>query len=462
MGNGLHGGARLIKQRRTARACMGISALSLLMAALSGAPPPGQPVEESRKALDLLLAARYSEFGELLTEEAKEKLTPEVLRDRVGAEIKSFGTLQEVGEPRTMKSGNTDIVSFPVRFSTTRVNIQLNLDEAGEITALSFRSPNDPLPQVWTRPIYSKPDLFRERDITVGADQWKLDGKFTFPSAKGPFPVVVLVHGPGPNDLDESIYATRIFADIAEGLASRGIAVLRYDKRTSVYGKEMSTIPFTLREETIEDAVRGIAVARRQPEVDPARVFVLGHSLGGYATPRIARQDGKLAGAILLAGNARHIEDISLAQTEFMLKAKGGASPDEQKRLDLLKAQVVKIKSLASDKDNPPTLMGLPTAYFIDLKGYDPAAEARRLAIPMLLLQGERDFQVTIEDFDLWKTGLAGAKDITFHSYPALNDLFIAGEGAPSPLEYRKAANVTPEVIEDIAVWVTARKRGPL
>jgi hypothetical protein len=377
----------------------------------------------------------------------------------MGAELKSFGTLQEVGQPRTLKSGSTDIVSFPVRFSNNRLNIQFNLNEAGEISGLNFRPPYDPLPQVWTRPLYSKPDLFLERDITVGTDQWKLDGKFTFPSGKGPFPVVVLVHGPGPNDLDESIYATRIFADIAEGLASRGITVLRYDKRTSVYGHEMSTIPFTLREETIEDAVRAIALARRQPEVDPGRVFVLGHSLGGYATPRIARQDGKLAGAIMLAGNARHIEDISLAQTEFMLKAKGGASPDEQKRLDLLKTEVARVKSLTPGKDNPPTLMGLPTAYFLDLKGYDPAAEARRLAIPLLLLQGERDFQVTMEDFSLWKTGLAGAKDITFHSYPALNDLFIAGEGPPSPLEYRKAANVSPEVIEDIAAWIAARKR---
>jgi dienelactone hydrolase len=459
MGNGLHAGTNMIKQRRTARACAGISALSLLIAALSGAPPAAQPVEQSRKALDLLLASRYSEFGELLSAEAKEKLTPEFLRDRVGAEIKSFGTLQDVGQPRTMKSGSTDIVSFPVRFSNNRVNIQLNLNEAGEISALNFRSPNDPLPQVWTRPSYSKPDLFQDRDITIGTDQWQLDGKFTFPSGKGPFPAVVLVHGPGPNDLDESIYATRIFADIGEGLASRGIAVLRYDKRTSVYGQEMSTIPFTLREETIDDAVRAIAIARRQPEVDPGRVFVLGHSLGGYATPRIARQDGKLAGAIMLAGNARHIEDISLAQTEFMLKAKGGASPDEQKRLDLLKTEVAKVKSLAPGKDNPPTLMGLPTAYFLDLKGYDPAAVAHRLDIPMLLLQGERDFQVTMEDFGLWKTGLAGAKDITFHSYPALNDLFIAGEGPPSPLEYRKAANVSPEVIEDIAAWIGAGKR---
>jgi dipeptidyl aminopeptidase/acylaminoacyl peptidase len=248
-------------------------------------------------------------------------------------------------------------------------------------------------------------------------------------------------------------------ADIAEGLASRGIAVLRYDKRTKIYGAQMSDMAFTLQQETIEDAVRALDLVRHQPEVDPGRVFVLGHSLGGYAVPRIAKQDGKLAGAIVLAGSARHIEDISLAQTEYLLKAKGGASPAEEKRLDLMKAEAAKIRSLEAGKDSPPILLGLPSAYFLDLKNYDPAAEARKLAIPMLFLQGERDFQVTMEDFGLWKAGLAGAKNVTFQSYVTLNNLFIAGEGPASPVEYRKGGNVAPAVIDDVSAWIAARKR---
>ena len=192
--------------------------------------------------------------------------------------------------------------------------------------------------------------------------------------------------------------------------------------------------------------------------MDAGRVFVLGHRLGGYAVPRIARQEGKLAGAIVLAGNARHLEDIALAQTEFMLKARGGPNPQEQKRLDILKTEAAQVKTLAPGKDNPPTILGLPTAYFLDLKGYDPAATARQLRIPMLFLQGERDFQVTMEDFDLWKTGLAGVKNITFRTYPAMNSLFIAGEGPPYSQEYRKG-NVEPAVIDDIASWIAAQKR---
>jgi uncharacterized protein len=204
--------------------------------------------------------------------------------------------------------------------------------------------------------------------------------------------------------------------------------------------------------------VRALAVVRHQPEVDSTKTFVLGHSLGGYAVPRIARQDGKLAGAIVLAGNARHIEDVSVAQTEFVLKARGGASAEEQKRLDQMKAEAVRIKNLAAGKDNPPILLGLPVEYYINLKGYDPPSEARRLGIPMLFLQGERDFQVTMEDLNLWKAGLSGAKNVRFQTYVTLNNLFIAGEGPPSPAEYRKPGNVAAAVIDDIAGWVSAQR----
>ena len=73
--------------------------------------------------------------------------------------------------------------------------------------------------------------------------------------------------------------------------------------------------------------------------------------------------------------------------------------------------------------------MGLPLAYLLDLKGYDPLAAAKRLKLPMLFLQGERDFQVTMKISSIWKSAMAGRSDATFHAYPALNHLFIAGEG---------------------------------
>ena len=299
----------------------------------------------------------------------------------------------------------------------------------------------------WQRPSYSKPDSFTERAVTVGSDEWKLPGTLTVPAGNGPFPAVVLVHGSGPKDRDETVGGTKIFRDLAEGLASRGIAVLRYEKRTLQYrGKMAGLHGMTVAEEEVDDAMRAAELLRQQKEVDPKRVYVLGHGLGGYVAPRIAEEDGKVAGLILLGANARPLEDLALEQAEYV-----GVNA---KDLEGIKAAVKRVKALeAGDADAPP-LLGMPATYLLDLKGYDPVALAKRVGIPVLVLQGERDFESTMKDFNLWKTGLAGRKDAVFHSYPALNHFFVAGEGKGTEAEYRKPGHVAPEVIDEIAKWI--------
>ena len=430
--------------------------LALLFLALL-ARADQDPAVAGRKALDLLLARNFSAFSQLLAASAKEKIAPDFLRQRVAAELDAFGKTEEIGKPVIAKAGADSLVSFPVRFSKVAVNVQFTLNQSGQVAGLFFRPADTPLPPVWQRPAYSKPASFLEREVIVGSDEWKLPGTLTVPLGKGPFAAIVLVHGPGPNDRDETMFSNRMFKDLAEGLASRGFVVLRYDKRSKVYGEKMTGTPYSLRQETVDDAVRAIALARQQPEVNPKRVFAIGHSLGGYAIPRIAVADGKLAGAIVMAGNARPIEDVVLEQNEYMLQLRRGDTSQDQRRLEALKAEVAKVKALAPGKDNPPVVLGLPSAYLLDLKGYNPAAEARKLALPMLILQGERDIQVSMLDFEMWKSALAGRKGASFHAYPTLNHLFMAGEGPGSPAEYRQAGNVSVTVIDDIAKWAAAQ-----
>jgi len=335
------------------------------------------------------------------------------------------------------------------------VYIQFTLDPSLQVAGLFLRPLEAPLPKVWHRPAYSREDAFTQREVTVGSDEWKLGGAITMPVGKGPFPGVVLVHGPGPNNRDEEIYSNRIFRDLAEGLASRGIAVLRYDKRTLTYGDKMGDMAFTIEQETVADAVRAIGVLRSQPEVAANRIYVLGHSLGGYAAPRIAARDGKLAGLIFLSANARPIEDVALDQNDYVAHLDGNPSPQVQQRLDALKAEVARVKNLQPGTPPPQVLMGLPGVYLLDLKGYDPAEQARQLTIPLLFLQGGRDFQITSKDFGLWKAGLAGRSNASFQEYPALNHLFISGEGKPGPSDYLNQGNVDPSVIVDIATWIS-------
>lgn len=415
------------------------------------------PAAVARKALDLLLAEKYTELRAMVALSANQRLTEDFLRNRIGSKLQTFGKLHGVSEPVTAEDAGATIVSFPVHFDSFRLNVQLTLNSSLQLQDVALRPTGDPLPNLWKRPSYSNPEMFTERELTVGTDEWKLGATLTLPMGKGPFPAVVLVHGPGPNDRDESIFSNRIFRDLAEGLSSRGVAVLRYDKRTKVYGEKMSGTDYTIQQESVEDAVRAIALLRTQTEIAANRVFLLGHSIGGYVAPRVATLDSKLAGVIFLGANARPIEDVALDQNDYLAHLNGNPGPQVEQRLDALKAEVAKVKALQSGSAPPAKLIGLPGVYLLDLKGYDPAGQAKQLNIPLLFLQGGRDFQVTAKDFGLWKAGLAGRNNAIFKEYPALNGLFIAGEGKPGPGEYVNPGNVDATVISDIAAWIAQR-----
>jgi dienelactone hydrolase len=340
------------------------------------------------------------------------------------------------------------VVDMSGRFARQALLIRVVVTPDEPVSGLWFLPP---APPAYETPGYVDESAFREEDITVG-DEWKLPGKVTLPKAEGRVPAVVLVHGSGPNDMDEAIGPNRPFRDLAWGLSSKGIAVLRYDKRTRVHGAKMvAGGPVTLEAETIDDALAAIALARSRPEIDPARVYVLGHSLGAMAAPAIARRDGKLAGAIMLAGPARPLStvlDEQLAYIDSLAVASGGEATQRATRDTIAK---LRTRSLPAGA----TVMGAPVSYFYALDALDQVATAKALSVPFLLLQGGRDYQVTMEDFALWKAALAGRPGTKLVAYPDLNHLFITGTGKATPTEYMsKSGHVAPSVIEELAAWI--------
>ncbi|MBV8729413.1 MAG: alpha/beta fold hydrolase [Acidobacteriia bacterium] len=386
----------------------------------------------SRKAMGLLLAGRYSDLEDMFTPEMRAQLTGDLLRSEIGPRIRSLGAVEKIGEAVVQPAGQFTVAVVSVRFSSGSIDWRFSVNKDGKIAGLFFQPAEGSQAAEWQRPAYSRPDSFHEREVTVG-DGWKLPGTLTVPNGNGgAVPGVVLVHGSGPLDRDETIGANKPFRDLAEGLASRGIAVLRYDKRTKVYTARLAEAKdLTLQQETVEDAAKAAALLRAQPEVASSRVFVLGHSLGGYAAPRIAQQDSRLAGLILMAANVRPLEDLLQDQ----LKTIGLAGPDlEKAKTDVMRS--------------------LPESYSNDLKNYDPAELARQLFIPMLILQGERDYQVTMKDFELWRAALVGRGNVTFRSFPTLNHLFEAGQAKSTPAEYALPGHVDVEVVDQIATWV--------
>lgn len=210
---------------------------------------------------------------------------------------------------------------------------------------------------------------------------------------------------------------------------------------------------FTVNEETIDDALAAVDLLRKTKEVDPGRIFILGHSLGAVLAPRIAAQGKGIAGLILLAGcpEGLYIEK-ALEQTEYLVSLDGKIDEAEVKQLEELEKELEKVQTLNMSEGE--ILLGASKAYWADLIAYDPVKIARGLTTPMLILQGGRDYQVTMEDFEEWREGLAGHSAVDFKVYPELNHLFISGTGKSVPAEYNKPGNIAQIVIEDIAEWI--------
>jgi dienelactone hydrolase len=332
------------------------------------------------------------------------------------------------------------VVVIEVHWAPVSLDFQVTWNRSGGIDGTFWR-PAEAEDSYQTAP-YAKPDSFTAVEVTIGSDAWKLPATLTMPKGEGPFPALVLVHGSGPNDRDESVGGAKVFRDLAEGLASRGIAVIRYEKRTRQYPQQCAAdANFTVNQETVEDAARAAALLRTRARIDPARIFVLGHSMGGYLAPRILKRDPKIAGFIVMAGNVRPLQEMIIEQSEYLLSLKGNLTAEDQVKL-------------AEIKKDPFAGIGIPAAYLADLKGYRPDLEAKSLNAPMLILQGERDYQVTMKDFDLWKSALGARSNVRFSTYPKLNHLFITGEGKSTPEEYQKLGHVDEQVVADIANWI--------
>lgn len=299
-----------------------------------------------------------------------------------------------------------------------------------------------------------------EREITVPGPV-PLPGTLTLPAGKGPFPAVILVHGSGAGDRDETILGNKPFRDIAWGLAHQGVVVLRYDKRAHVQPMWYANRVFTVYEEAIQDALSALTLLRSEPDVNRQHTFVLGHSLGGMLAPRIATMDGQLAGVIIAAGATRvHLAEQIDRQYAY-LQSIAGADSDQvklaRKQLAPILARVRALKPGDSADATPiPGLGGTGARYWLDLAAYDPAVVMRNLRIPALVLQGMRDYQVPPDQLDDWLAVVGPSNDVTVKRYPALTHLFIAGTGTPGPAEYSTPGQVDLLMIKDLAGWIKA------
>lgn len=411
-----------------------------------------QNMQRAKELLEFSLAGQGDSVHVRLNEDVQKAVSPAVFSQTPQQLERQFGKYQSHGDWQTDTAGNITIYYTDVQFEKYALRFITAFDADGKANTIRFA----PVPAPSTASaIKMDAAKMEERPIEVVCGKFRLPGILTLPKGANHVPVVVLVHGSGPNDRDETVGPNKPFRDLAWGLAERGIASIRYDKRTKVYGMGYAEGGGTYDDETVDDALAAVELAKTIKSLDAKQVYIIGHSLGAMLAPRMAERSKDLAGIVMMAGNARPLEDVLPEQVSYIASLQD-SSPETKKQIEELKMQVKNVKKLGTDEfnDTIPLPFNAPRSYWEFSNSYKQVEVAKKLSLPILILQGERDYQVTMEDFGLWRFGLFRNPNVAFKSYSALNHLFHEGSGKATPFEYNKEAYIPGYVLDDIAGWI--------
>ncbi len=318
-----------------------------------------------------------------------------------------------------------------------------------------------------------KPYPYREAEISYenpAAPGVTLAGTLTIPLGKGPFPAALLIAGSGPHDRDEALMGHKPFLVLADYLTRRGIAVLRSDKRG--IGKSSGDYATATTADFASDAEVGAAYLRSRPEVNAARVGLIGHSEGAIIAPMVAARDATIAFIVMMAGTGVPGDQVIEEQAKLIEEASGVGSADVEKHAAAEKALLDQVKAGADEatleKAMRASMEGLGegqthaqvkmlvSPWFRHFLTFDPATALRSVQCPVLALNGSKDLQVAPEqNLPAIRKALTdgGNQHFEIVEMPGLNHLFqTAKTGIPS--EYGEIEEtMAPAAMEKIAEW---------
>ena len=407
-------------------------------------------------AVSKLTSGDLTNFYQMFDKNMKKALPESDLKSIWADLIKQYGAFQYYASDfkLTNQDGHT-VATIPCTFENQTLDILLSFNSNGEISGLYFTENNN---------TNNRLRLENDTEVSFTSGEYSISGSLNLPNGDGPFPLVILVHGSGPSDRNEQIGPNQPFMDIAAQLSEAGIASLRYDKRTYTYAKELAALTdVTVQDETIDDVLAAFEFAAALPDIDAERIYIAGHSLGGYLMPRIAKQTPNAAGYIMLAASARPLEDLILEQTQYILSVdKTTTQEDKDKLLQQTEKTINLIKNLTPDSDlTADQLLNVPVSYWLDLQKYEPLTMITQVEKPILIMQGGRDYQVTVTDYQLWQEALADKENVAFCYYDNLNHLFMSGTGKSTPNEYQTKGTVNEQAVQDMINFILGLSPTP-
>jgi hypothetical protein len=342
--------------------------------------------------------------------------------------------------------------------------LPLALKRVKDQAELETRHPQNPV----------KPYPYREEEVTYAnkAAGNVLAGTLTIPPGKGPFPAVLLISGSGPNDRDETVFGHKPFLVLSDYLTRKGIVVLRADKRG--IGKSTGDLAHATTADFATDAEAGVQYLKTRAEADPRRIGLIGHSEGGTVAPMVAAGDPGVRFIVLMAGPGVPGDQIIVEQGRLIEEAAGAtkekAAQDADKQRELFalvekekddavlgKELREKLAGRVPDAQIDVAIQQLTSPWMRYTLTYDPATALRKVACPVLALNGEKDLQVSAaQNLPAIKKALeeGGNKQIEIDELPGLNHLFQTAKTG-SPTEYAQIEEtISPVALDKVASWI--------
>ncbi|MFJ6852925.1 alpha/beta fold hydrolase [Streptomyces sp. NPDC091271] len=415
----------------------------------------GGALKMARDLAALLQAERFGEIVELFAPPLRAAVSAEVLRLAWTTEVAGQGGVEVFDEP-VAGTGDSDLVRvrIPVTCANGSFTVVTSVGENGLLQGLRLDLHSG---AEWEPPHYADADRFTEREVLLGTGPFAVTGTLSLPAGPGPWPAVVLLSGGGAFDRDESSGPNKPLKDLAWGLATRQVAVLRFDKVTFAHPDQLPS-DFTMADEYLPHALAAVQRLRQQPEVASDRIHLLGHSMGGKVAPRIAAADPSIAGLVLMAADTQPMHEAAVRVARYLAALAPGPSADKAVAAMARQAATAAGADLTPDTPSNQLPLGFSAAYWLDLRAYDPVATAAKLGCPMLILQGGRDYQVTVaDDLTGWQRALAHRPEVAIRIYEDVNHLFLPGSGQPTPADYARPGHVDPAVVDEIATWLACR-----
>ena len=418
----------------------------------------------AEKLLEALLLSKWKSSEAIFAQTLKEALSPSQLESNWVNATAELGTYQSLDDPTPSDFESGIILQYKMNFAKGYLSTKIVVSHDNQIVGL------------WFFPTVTKSDKKGSQadyafeaagltlhDLEIGLPGWELPASLVIPKKSGTRlpPIVILIPGSGPQDRNATVGPNQPFFHLALELGTRGIGTLRFEKRTLRHRKKSGLLSnFTVEHEFIEDSISAFESLRKRSDINIDAIFFAGHSLGGTVLPRIAEKTPGVAGLIMLAAAARAPHQMIREQIGYLSQYPETGMTAE-KRKEIMK-EVEQVQQIAQGKKPAAAVrpFGIPQSYWIDFAAYNPARRAKALNLPMLFLQGGRDYQSTMADFDIWQKALKGKKGVMFKAYGNLNHLFHEGSKPSLPAEYMEEKGMPTYLFDDIAAFVKQTVRA--